>query len=154
MLVATELQSKARVRTTCPSCSFELWHPIARLRNSRVGLYDDSRFPGRVIVSLDQHYDHLDEVPEVLLADFMADVARTSRVLRDCLEVPRVNVAILGNQERHVHAHLIPRDPTSDPLPSKSPWQDPRPRSLLDPIFHVQIVETLRARLSHAVQEH
>lgn len=116
--------------TTCDECGFELWTPIWRLNVARAGLYDDARFPGRLIVSLNDHYDHLDEMPSHLLAAFMADVSEASKVLRWSLGADRVNVAVLGNQESHVHAHVIPRK-SSDPRPNHAPWQDPRPRTNL-----------------------
>lgn len=39
----------------------------------------------------------------------MTDVRHCSRVLRGMDSVVRTNVAILGNREPHVHAHVIPR---------------------------------------------
>lgn len=94
---------------------------------SDVGLYDDKRFPGRLLLSLRDHYDHLDEVPDGLLTDLTRDIKHVSRVLRDGLGADRVNVAVLGNLEPHVHAHVIPRYQAREPLPARAPWQDPRP---------------------------
>ncbi|MEV5000374.1 HIT family protein [Nocardioides sp. LML1-1-1.1] len=111
---------------------------------SSAGLYDDARFAGRLIVSLGQHFDHLDDVPEDLLARFMSDVSRASRTLRLVLSVDRVNVAVLGNQESHVHAHLIPRRRT-DADPTTAPWQDPRPRQRLASHEHSELVALLRS---------
>jgi diadenosine tetraphosphate (Ap4A) HIT family hydrolase len=39
---------------------------------------------------------------------------------------PRINYAVLSNAEPHLHAHLIPRQPASEALPSRPPWNDPR----------------------------
>ncbi|WP_396652300.1 HIT family protein [Microbacterium sp. SLBN-146] len=97
-----------------------------------MGLYSDARFPGRCIVSLNEHAEHLDDLPKDTVSSFMINVAMASKALRIATDAPRINVAILGNQEGHVHAHLIPRYPDSEPLPNKAPWEDPRPRGALD----------------------
>jgi diadenosine tetraphosphate (Ap4A) HIT family hydrolase len=104
---------------------------VGTLTVTSVGLYDDGRFPGRLLVSLNPHYEHLEEVPEHLAHSFTSDIQFASRMLRKVTGAERVNVAILGNQEPHVHAHLIPRLPLHEPIPHRSPWEDPRPRERL-----------------------
>lgn len=79
-----------------------------------------------MIVSANRHWHHLDLVPEEALTDFMLDVTECSRILRDIPGVSRVNVAILGNREPHVHAHVIPRR-AGEKNASKAPWDDPDP---------------------------
>lgn len=111
----------------CSTCRFQLYTPIANLPSSLVGLYDDSRFPGRLIVSLNQHFEDLDELPPELLNSFMADVQLVSQVVKQVTGSERVNFAILGNSVPHVHAHMIPRFPKDEKFPGKSPWNDPRP---------------------------
>lgn len=113
----------------CQGCDFALWIPLARLSVSNVGLYDDARFPGRLIVTLHDHYEHLDEVPDELMMAFTNDVRACSSILRAELTAKRTNVAILGNREAHIHAHIIPRIGELEPLPREAPWRDPRPRS-------------------------
>ncbi len=130
MSLVAETRSGTPVTTEefeCQECSFALWRPVAILGASRVGLYDDDRFPGRLIVSLSVHFDHFDELPPGLVCAFMEDVQWASTVLKRVVGANRVNIAILGNKESHVHAHLIPRQTEEEPLPHKSPWQDPRP---------------------------
>lgn len=111
----------------CEVCGFELWLPVAALSVADVGLYDDERFPGRLIVRLRNHETDLGELDPDLLSRFMADVTYGMRRLRAAFDdVERVNVAILGNDTPHVHAHLIPRRPAQEPNPRRSPWNDPR----------------------------
>lgn len=102
-------------------CGFELWNPVAELSVSSVGLYDDGRFPGRLIISLNDHFDHLDDVDAPIMVAFMGDVRAVSKALREMDEVTRINVAILGNKVSHVHAHVIPRRPL-DVNYGLSPW--------------------------------
>lgn len=107
-------------------CDFVLFQPIHELKTSSLGLYNDSRFPGRCILKLNKHYDHLDEIPDPELYDFMVDVKKCVKVMKHVLQVDRVNFAILGNTVSHVHAHLIPRYPDAEKFPDKSPWNDDR----------------------------
>lgn len=119
------LLREAEVGSGCGTCGFELWHPVTFMRISAVGLYDDERFPGRLLVVLGEHFEHLDQLPERTLAAFMSDVKDASTILREQLGADRVNVAVLGNEVSHVHAHVIPRR-VSDPIPTRPPWEDPR----------------------------
>lgn len=120
----------------CGECGFALWNPIEThrsLRASHLGLYDDARFPGRSILRLRGHYTDLTQVSPVVLAAFMEDVQVAMRAIYLATGADRVNVAILGNEQPHVHAHLIPRYRDRDPLPDRSPWDDPRPKRKLEP---------------------
>lgn len=121
----------SKVSTACTQCSFELWTPLASAGPVLVGLYDDGRFPGRLIVSLVEHYDHLEDVPADEVGVFMQFVQDVARAQRSALKAVRINVAVLGNQVSHVHAHLIPRRST-DARPMHAPWEDPRPRQRLE----------------------
>ncbi|EUA29430.1 histidine triad domain protein [Mycobacterium intracellulare] len=128
---------------TCSTCGFALWTPIAKLSVSHVGLYDDARFPGRLIVSLDEHVEHFDQADPGVLAAFMADLQVASLVLRKMGDVERVNIAVLGNKDPHVHAHVIPRRVT-DANFGVAPWENAEPRSSMTPEDRVTIVDLLR----------
>lgn len=130
----------------CGFCGFSLWLPIAQLSAADVGLYDDGRFPGRLLVSAREHHDHLDQMPADELCLFMADVQRASKALRSLSEVQRVNVAVLGNREPHVHAHLIPRRPRETNAKS-APWDGADPRVFLEPAARVELINRLRELL-------
>lgn len=127
----------------CTTCGFSLWLPIATLRVSRVGLYDDARFPGRMIVSLNGHVEHLDQADPELMAAFIADIQQASFVLRRVGDVERVNVAMLGNKVPHLHAHVIPRRIT-DENHGVSPWEGAAPLVRLDDDARVRILDELR----------
>lgn len=115
----------------CSTCGFDLWLRIGSLEVSSLGLYNDSRFPGRCLLSLNEHFDHLDNVPTDLRHAFMDDIALASLSIRLATGSPRINVSILGNAESHVHAHLIPRYPETERHPNQAPWADPRPKEKL-----------------------
>lgn len=115
----------------CEVCSFELWHPLARLSCSSLGLYDDSRFPGRCILALDRHAEDITTIDSAVAHKFMNDVREAGRAILDATGAQRLNVAVLGNVEPHLHAHLIPRS-AGDAFAKLSPWQYPSPPRPLD----------------------
>lgn len=135
----------------CPQCGFAIWTPLMSLPASTVGLYDDARYPGRLLVSAREHYDHLDQMPARTLAAFMADVQRVAGALRGWDDVARVNVAILGNKAAHVHAHLIPRRAT-EPNFTRAPWDGAEPLRPLAAETKTNIVDELCQALTRVAQ--
>ncbi len=127
----------------CRTCHFAVWVPLARLTVSNVGLYDDARFPGRLIVTLHDHFEHLDEVPDDVALGLFGDVRTCASLLRQEFGATRVNVAVLGNQEPHVHAHVIPRVCGAEPEPREAPWRDPRPRATLPRAHRDDVIDRL-----------
>lgn len=120
----------------CGECGFALWNPIEThhsLRAGDLGLYDDARFPGRSILRLREHATDLTQVSPVVLAAFMEDIQVAMRAIYLATGADRVNVAILGNEQPHVHAHLIPRYRSREQNPNRTPWDDPRPPQKLQP---------------------
>jgi diadenosine tetraphosphate (Ap4A) HIT family hydrolase len=115
----------------CDVCGFELWIPVKALEVSTLGIYNDNRFPGRSILVLNEHESLLEELTEETLFAFMLDVQKAVRAIKKSTGSNRVNVAILGNRDPHVHAHLIPRYPDNEEKPDSSPWDDPRDKGKL-----------------------
>jgi diadenosine tetraphosphate (Ap4A) HIT family hydrolase len=136
---------------TCSTCGFELWLPVLTLDVSTLGLYNDARFPGRSILALHEHYEDLSDVEPDLLSQFMADVSSAGRAIKSATEADRMNYAVLGNIEPHVHFHLIPRVLAKDPVPQRPPWEHPAPVSPLsqDEVDRISdaIARHLRARI-------
>jgi diadenosine tetraphosphate (Ap4A) HIT family hydrolase len=123
--------SKIDVDRGCRSCGFELWNPVADLGTASLGIYNDSRFPGRSILRLNKHEDSLEDLDQRTTLAFISNIKKASTALRTATGCSRVNVAILGNRESHVHAHLVPRWPAREANPDQSPWNDPRVKSPL-----------------------
>jgi hypothetical protein len=124
-------------------CGFMLWNPIATSEFSRLGLYDDARFPGRCILRLNTHYDSFEELPADVLMSFMADIQSSMSAIRLATGAARVNVAILGNRDPHVHAHLIPRFPDEEQFPDCSPWNDLRLKTNLPVNSRIAIMSAI-----------
>ena len=134
----------------CPECGFLLWNPVAQLGVSIVGVYSDARFPGRCIVSLNAHHEHLEDVDSEMVLGFLLDVQCSMRAIKAATGSEQVDVAILGNTVAHVHAHLIPRYPEKEAFPALTPWDDPRPRAKMEQddldAIKVAILEALDVR--------
>lgn len=147
----TRASVRAETSADCAVCGFGLWIPILRMTTSEIGLYSDTRFPGRCIVTLRDHFDHLSDVPALELMTFMEEIQFSVDAIKNATTCSRVNVAILGNAESHVHAHLIPRFPEEESLPNKAPWEDPRPKKPLSQSDEDLLVEKIRAGLEPAL---
>lgn len=131
---------------SCAECGFKLWLPVARLEVSALGLYDDARFPGRCLLVYEGHQEHFDDLSAADAGAFLEDARRAARVIRFLPQVERVNYAVLGNTEPHLHMHLIPRR-DDDPNPRRTPWEHPEGRRHLDGERVGELVDILRQGL-------
>ena len=132
----------------CPQCGFGLWNPVGSLEVSTLGLYNDGRFPGRSILVLNEHIEHWEDVPSELLSAYVADSQHAIRAIAQVTGASRVNLAVLGNTDAHVHFHLIPRYPDAEAFPGKSPWNDPRPSQKLGELELERLVHALAAQMA------
>lgn len=137
-------------RIGCDQCGFELFVPITHLSVSTLGLYaSDDIFVGRCILMLDDHYEHMHELPADVAAKFMLDMQTAADAISAITDCERINYAILGNTEPHVHAHLIPRY-SDDPVITRTPWEHPQyaQRSKLESTQQAQLVAQLQTALN------
>lgn len=139
--------------TGCSECGFELWLPIAPLNDCHLGLYDDSRFPGRCILMFDKHYNHFDELTDDEAFKFFIAIQVSVKAIKTVTGVDRVNITILGNTLSHVHAHLIPRYPESDSHHEKAPWEDTRKKEALSSLIREELINNIRMALTPPVEE-
>jgi diadenosine tetraphosphate (Ap4A) HIT family hydrolase len=130
----------------CGDCGFEIYLPLLQSGVCVLGLYDDSRFPGRCILSLKDHFEHLDEVPAGVLREFNANATAIGRTMREKSLAIRVNYAVLGNEHPHVHMHIIPRRST-DQIPNRPIWEHPEKAGGLATVEKDHLIEVLRSRL-------
>jgi diadenosine tetraphosphate (Ap4A) HIT family hydrolase len=92
---------------------------------------------------LNTHYDSFEELPADVLMSFMADIQSSMSAIRLATGAARVNVAILGNRDPHVHAHLIPRFPDEEQFPDCSPWNDLRLKTNLPVNSRIAIMSAI-----------
>ena len=134
-------------RYKCSTCAFELWLPIARLRVSSLGLNNDARFPGRCLLVLHEHQEDFGEIEEELASAFVADARLASQAIKAAVKVPRINYALLGNREKNIHFHLIPRGHQSDPIPQQAPWEHPERQTKLSEHEISKVINKIRTEL-------
>lgn len=127
----------------------KLWEPIAFSQHSKLGLYNDDRFPGRSILVLRDTYTALEDVPMDTMISFMRDIQISMAAIKNATGAKRVNMSILGNRDPQVHAHLIPRFPENEEFPDSSPWNDMRPKGTLGR----DEVEILKERIMNEILE-
>lgn len=133
---------------SCPACGFQLYRPIAAFGSSILGLYDDARFPGRSLLAFKEHYEDIATMPAHMAHAFLDDMRVAGLAIQTATGADRINYAILGNAEPHVHAHLIPRKRAGDPVPNKAPWAHPDPVRPLDS----DLLSDLTLRIAGAIE--
>lgn len=109
----------------CAACGFALWRPLWGFEHTVLGLYDDVRFPGRCLLAVRDHATRFEALDPELASALMLDAAVVGRVVRAAVGADRMNFAVLGNTEPHVHVHIIPRVLATDPVPDRPPWEHP-----------------------------
>jgi diadenosine tetraphosphate (Ap4A) HIT family hydrolase len=120
---------------------------------SELGIYADARFPGRSLLAYRNHAENLDELPKPDLAALWNDAITVGSLLRSVVGATRINYAVLGNVERHLHIHIIPRKPELEPLPTRSAWSDPRPLRELGQREYSYLAEKLSAGLKRSLSQ-
>ena len=92
-------------------------------------LYKDQYFLGRVIVISNLHATNVLDMGEESSLSCFSSMLRVARAVRKAYQPDLLNYALLGNVERHVHWHIIPRR-KHDTLWVGPPW--PHPIRFLD----------------------
>jgi diadenosine tetraphosphate (Ap4A) HIT family hydrolase len=123
-------ESELTPQYKCSVCSFTLWIPIIDFQVSSLGLYNDARFPGRCILVLREHQEDFARLSRPVVNSFIADTQRSGRAIQAAVEAERMNYAVLGNVESHIHMHIIPRWMNGKKRLS-TPWEHQDPQSRL-----------------------
>lgn len=67
------------------------------------------RLFGKLYVMPRQHYFHFEDMPEAEAAEFMNQVQRVGRALRNVTGAVKINYEMHANSGAHLHIHLFPR---------------------------------------------
>lgn len=94
---------------SCEVCGFRLFNCVASLSSSTLAFVDDSRYPGRCILGLNSHSECVDSLSVDEYASYFDDLRRAVRAIRRATECDRINIYLLGNNEPHLHFHIVPR---------------------------------------------
>ena len=135
--------------TTCRICTS--WpaagHHVIDLRSTIVALRDDQFFPGWTVLALKRHAVELFDLTPDERASVIEEVTAVARALADIFTPHKMNYALYGNQDPHMHWHVVPRL-TSDPAPLETPWNVPHTPVRLAGAELAERVRALRARLA------
>jgi diadenosine tetraphosphate (Ap4A) HIT family hydrolase len=96
---------------------------IAKLASGWAVLGDRQAFEGQCLLLPDPVVNHLNVLGESGRTRFLADMARVGDAVLRATDAVRINYAMFGNEERALHAHVIPRQAHESPeLLTKHPW--------------------------------
>lgn len=107
--------------------SLEGRHPylVADLGTSLLMMGDDrdgDLYRGYAILALKQHVREPHELPPEQAAAHMAELMEAGRAIHRAFEPAKLNYASFGNEEPHLHWHIIPRY-THDADFGCQPWK-------------------------------
>ena len=117
---------------------------IVRLEHGSVFLHKNQSYLGRCIFIFNQHYDNIADVEKYIFMNASAELQKVCGIVSSVFDSDLINIAMLGNQQRHLHWHIIPRY-KDDHNWGKPPW--PSQSLLLDSQKYLILVETLRKSL-------
>ena len=126
-----------------------LLHPqkIAELDVSTAILNRDWQFyKGSTLLVFRDHVTELHHLTPNLRHRFMADACHVAEALVKSFQPQKMNHALLGNSEPHLHWHMIPRR-ESDPFPTHAIWEHEFPRLQLSDEEFLEIAEQIRINL-------
>lgn len=86
---------------------------VALLPYARVYLNNEQEYPGRCYVVLNSHKTELFQLDEDELAGFMSDVAKVAAAIQAAFAPDKINYAVYGDIDSHVHFHIVPKHRTS-----------------------------------------
>ncbi len=93
----------------CRLCSPDLSPILGESRSWRWVLNRNQDLLGKSMLVSRRHVDRVDDVDANTWEELHRFLRRVARRTREVLRPARLNLAFLGNEDRHVHLHLIPR---------------------------------------------
>jgi diadenosine tetraphosphate (Ap4A) HIT family hydrolase len=84
-------------------------------------LADDQTWPGWSTLILKSHKTEIFMLTKEERAAAIEEVSRAAEFLKKVTGAHKMNIELLGNQEPHVHWHLVPRK-TDDPAWNRPIW--------------------------------
>lgn len=96
---------------------------IYEFKNSILVLGDHQFFEGYSMLVSKTHSREIHLLPQPVQAGFFSELMIATRVIHKTFKAWKMNHASYGNQDPHVHVHIIPRY-ESDPNRHKQPWHE------------------------------
>jgi len=120
---------------------------IWETKTSIAKLNPDQLFPGYTFVTLKWHAEHLTSLSPSDQRRFLGDMTTLANTLAKALKPDRLNYALLGNAQPHLHWHLIPRY-TTDPMWGRPVWAGNRRRKRLTEDAYLELISKLKNTLA------
>jgi diadenosine tetraphosphate (Ap4A) HIT family hydrolase len=109
-------------------------------------LAEDQTWPGWSMLIHKKHVTELFEMSPAERAAAMEEVSEAARILKNTFGATKMNIELLGNQEPHVHWHIIPRR-TDDPAWNRPIWTFAHAPVRLSPKEHDAVVARIRRKI-------
>lgn len=96
----------------CFYCSDEYkdyFKDLCTLKYSRVYLNNEQEYLGRTTVVYKDHKCELFELTKEELNGYMNDVARVANAVKKATSADKINYAIYGDIDSHIHFHIVPK---------------------------------------------
>ncbi|MBM3225779.1 MAG: HIT family protein [Candidatus Tectomicrobia bacterium] len=119
---------------------YELPTAIAILR-------PDQYYPGNTLVVAKTHATELYHLPLSESTQYYQDILRMARALALAFTPRKMNYALLGNTEAHLHWHLVPRYDW-DPNPQRPIAEYPHAPTVLTPQEYAETIAAIRRALT------
>jgi diadenosine tetraphosphate (Ap4A) HIT family hydrolase len=98
---------------------------VKELSTGYVVLADHQRYPGYTIFLCKMHVEELHQLPNDFRIKHLEEMSIVAEAAYNAFNADKMNHAMLGNLDRHVHWHLIPR--MKGDLPENAPiWSLPK----------------------------
>ncbi len=94
---------------------------IHEFENSILVLGDHQYFKGYSILVSKIHAREIHNLPQEIHLDFFSELMTATQAIEKAFQPWKMNHASFGNQDPHVHIHIIPRY-ESDPDRHQQPW--------------------------------
>lgn len=119
---------------------------IAELRVGRLYLNPDQRYRGSCIVVLRRHAVEITDLEPGESEAWWRDINAAARAVQAAVSPGKLNLAMLGNQVPHLHAHIVARRTDDDAWPDAI-WARPLPPLSLPAPEKTALIERIRAHL-------
>lgn len=120
---------------------------VGETRTSYIVIGDHQFFRGYTLVLSKKHAEELHELEREARTAFLEDMSEVAAAVYRAFEPKKLNYELLGNSDRHLHWHLIPRH-ADDPRPKNPAWViDPMIRNGEQARPTAEVLERLKAEL-------
>lgn len=82
---------------------------VCRLEVSTVFLNNEQEYPGRCFVVLNEHKTELFQLSPALRAKYLDEVAAVAQALHRLFAPDKINYAVYGDIDSHLHFHVVPK---------------------------------------------